>query len=340
MTKKTICSFYGIMPEMKDYLKRQLKGNKIFISEKPLEKEKLDKNTEILGVFVDSKVDKAVFSALPKLKLVVTMSTGYNHIDLKTAKKHNIPVCNVPTYGENTVAQHAMAFILALSRKLFVSIKRVKEGEFDYHGLKGFDLKDHTVGIIGTGHIGVHLIDMLSGFCTNTIAYDAFPNKKLEDEHKFKYVSLEELLKKSDIISLHIPFFPETYHLIDEKAIKKMKPGVYIINTARGELIDSKALVWGLKSNHVAGAGLDVLESEDVIAHPEKLFAKSNKPKDVETELMTNIIIDHPTTIITPHNAFNSTEALQRIFNTTVDNIKNFLAGKIQNNVTAPKTKK
>ncbi len=335
--KKLNCAFYGVMPDMKPYLRKQLKNHKLKISEQPLVLEKLDKNTEVLGVFVDSRVDKKMMVKLPKLKLIVTMSTGYNHIDCKEAKKRKIPVCNVPTYGENTVAQHALALMLALSRKLYRSAKRVKEGEFDYHGLRGFDLKNHTIGIIGTGHIGIHLIDMLQGFEAKIIAYDAFPKKKLQKEHQFKYVDFNYLCKQSDIISLHVPLFPETKHLIDKKAIKKMKKGVYLINTARGELIDSEALVWGLTSNKVAGAGLDVLESEELLAHPEKLFSKTINKTTVKINLMTNIIIDHPNTIITPHNAFNSTESLQRIFSTTVDNIQGFINCQIINEVTQAK---
>jgi len=335
--EKLNCAFYGIMLDMKPSLRKQLKNHKLKISDQPLEIEKLDKNTEVLGVFVDSRVDKKVLTKLPKLKLIVTMSTGYNHVDCKEAKKRKIPVCNVPTYGENTVAQHALALLLALSRKLYRSAKRVKEGEFDYHGLRGFDLKNRTIGVIGTGHIGIHLIDMLQGFEAKLIAYDAFPKKKLQKEHKFKYVSFNDLLKQSDIISLHVPLFPETQHLLDKKAIKKMKKGVYIINTARGELIDSEALVEGLTSGKIAGAGLDVLESEDFLAHPEKLFAKTTKAATVKTNLMTNIIIDHPHTIVTPHNAFNSTEALERIFNTTVANIQCFVKCKVANDVTKPK---
>ncbi len=333
------CSIYGVMPDLKEYLRSKMRGFKLSISDKPPILEELDKNTEVLGVFVDSKVDKKVFSKLSKLKLVVTMSTGFDHIDLKEAKKRKIPVCNVPTYGENTVAQHALALMLALSRKLFQSVKRVKEGTYDYHGLRGFDLKDKTIGIIGTGHIGIHLIDMLQGFEANIVAYDAFPNKDLPKEHNFKYTTLSKLLSESDIISLHVPLFDSTYHMIDKKAVKKMKKGVYIINTARGGLIDPEALVWGLENRQIAGAGLDVLEGEGIVAHPEKLLTKQISGEEIKTSLLDNITIDHPNTIVTPHSAFNSTEALKRILNTTVENIKAFADNQTQNDVTKPKKK-
>ena len=340
MPKKLNCAFYGVTPDMRSYLRGKLRGMKLTISTKPLELEELDKNIEVLGVFVDSKVDKKVFDKLKKLKLIVTMSTGYDHIDLRAAKRKKVAVCNVPTYGENTVAQHALTLMLALSRKLFPSVKRVKEGVFDYHGLRGFDLKDRTIGIIGTGHIGVHLIDMLQGFEASVVAYDAFPNKELEKTHNFKYVSKTKLFTESDIISLHVPLFDSTFHMINKTAIKKMKPGVTIINTARGALIEPKALVWGLETGQVGAAGLDVLEEENNIAHHEQLLAGELSSQDVEDTLMDNILIDHPNTIITPHNAFNSTEALKRIMDTTIDNVKAFAGGEIKNDVTKPRKKK
>jgi len=325
-------SLTSIMPDLKDYVRNNIKGHSLEISEKPLDLNKIKKDTEILGVFVDSKVDKTVFDALPKLKMIATFSTGFDHIDLKEAKKRKIPVCNVPTYGENTVAQHALALLLALSRKLFQSVKIVKEGIYDYHGLRGFDLKGKTIGIIGTGHIGIHLIDMLDGFEANIIAYDAFPNPELTKTHKFKYVSLNKLYSDSDVISLHVPLFPTTYHIINKTAVKKMKDGVYIINTARGGLTDPEALVWGLENDKIAGVGTDVLEEETYFQNPEKVLNLKNG-EELRRTLMENILIDHPNTIVTPHNAFNSTEALKRIIDTSLDNIKKFLNGEIQNNV-------
>ncbi|HLD31680.1 MAG TPA: NAD(P)-dependent oxidoreductase [Patescibacteria group bacterium] len=338
-TKHLVCTFYGVMPDMKSYLKTKLRGHRLTAVETTIDKQScLNAETEILGVFVDSQVTAKIITALPKLKLIVTLSTGYDHIDLAAAKKRKIPVCNVPTYGENTVAQHALSLILALSRKLFPAVKRVKESVYDYHGLKGFDLKGRTIGIIGTGHIGIHLIEMLQGLSVTVLAFDVFPNKSLEKKG-FKYVTLNEIYKKSDIISLHVPLLPSTHHLIDKKEIKKMKKGVYIINTARGGLINSEALVWGLETGQVAGAGLDVLESEDIIESPERLFTQTMNASRIKTNLMDNILIDHPATIVTPHSAFNSTEALQRIYDVTINNIKSFENGLTENDVTKPPKK-
>lgn len=335
--KKLNCHFYSVPPTMKKYLRGEMKGYKITIHDEQVKPNNLDPKTDVLAVFVDSKVDKAVFDKLENLKQVVTMSTGYDHIDLDEAKKRNIPVCNVPTYGDNTVAQYALTFILTMTRKFYKSIKRVKEGFYNYDALEGLDLKDKTIGIVGTGHIGIHLVDMLEGFESTVIAYDKFPNKKLESEHNFKYVSFDKLLKTSDIISLHIPLFPATHHMISTKEIKKMKKGVYLINTARGALIDPKALLKGLNSGKVAGAGMDVLEEEDFIAHPEKLKSKATTKKQKDLAKINEAIIDHDHTIITPHNAFNSAGALKRIMDTTVENIKSNVVGKVTNDLTQPK---
>ncbi len=334
--------FFGVFPVMKSYVRNHLKEFKVTIASDELSEknmDKLDPQTEILGVFVASKVDKTVFDTLPHLKLIVTMSTGFDHIDLAEAKKRNIPVCNVPTYGENTVAEHTMSLLLALSRKLFPSVKRVKEGVFNYEGLRGFDLKGKTLGVIGTGHIGAHVIRMAKGFEMNIIAFDAFPNKELEKTLGFTYKPLDTLLAESDVVTLHLPLFKDTEHIINKQNITKLKKSAYIINTARGPLIETEALTWALETGHIAGAGLDVLEDENFVQNPEKLLTSDPKAEDIKISLMNNLLIDHPNVIITPHNAFNSMEALERIMDVTIENVKKFAAGETQNDVTAPKKK-
>ncbi|HSR89315.1 MAG TPA: NAD(P)-dependent oxidoreductase [Candidatus Udaeobacter sp.] len=338
MPSKLKVSFYGIWPEMKEYISAKMSKFDTAIFSEKINEKNLDPKTEVLAVFIETQINKKITDKLPNLKMIATMSTGFDHIDLAAAKKQNIPVCNVPAYGENTVAEHAMALILGLTRKLFPSVKRVKEGTYDFQGLRGIDLKDKTLGVIGTGHIGAHLIKMAKGFELNILAFDAFPNKKLEKELGFKYVSLPELLAKSDIISLHTPLLPTTYHLINKKNIKETKNGAYIINTARGGLIDPEALVWGLQSNHLAGVGLDVLEDENLIQNHEQVI--SCEDCKIKTTLLNKIIIAHPNAIVTPHNAFNSTEAIQRIIDVTIDNIKSFAEGKTKNDVTVAKNKK
>jgi len=319
--KKTVCTFYNVIQGMDHVLRKKLKGYTVTIHKHPVSLDNLNSETEILGVFVDSQVTKHILDALPHLKLIVTMSTGFDHIDLISAGKRGILVCNVPSYGENTIAQHTLTLILALGHHLFESVKRVKEGGYGWEGLRGFDLKSKTIGLIGTGHIGMSLIRMLNGFDATIIAYDKTPDKKLEKKHGFTYVTYPALLRRSDIVSLHVPLCAPTHHMINMAEIKKMKKGVYIINTARGGLIDAEALVWGLENGRVAGAGLDVLEYEAYLKNPEKLFEKDTTKEIERITLMNNILVDHPRTIITPHNAFNNEGALNRIMEATAKNV-------------------
>lgn len=323
----------SLTPDLADFFRRQLPKVQARISTEPLSLKALDPAMEILGVFVDATVDKTVFDKLPRLKLIVTFATGVDHIDLGEAKRRGVTVCNVPTYGEETVAEHALMFILALSKNLFQAVKRVKEGVYDYHGLRGFDIEGKTIGLLGTGRIGSRLAKLLSGFDVEILAYDVVQNEAIKKDFGVRYVTKNILLGKSDIISLHLPLLPKTKYIINKQAITRMKPGVYIVNTARGGLIESSALVWGLESGIVAGAGLDVLEDENLLEDPLFLCTACSQ-RQTATTLMNNILIDHPRVIITPHTAFNTIEAVQRILRTTAENITCFLQGKAQNIVT------
>lgn len=327
-------AFYNSIADMGPYIRKGLKGYSLSIHAEPASARTIDERADVLGIFLDTPVTAEMMKKMPRLKLVATMSTGFDHIDLAEAARRGITVCNVPTYGENTVAEHAMALILALSRRLFHSVKRVKEGVFDYHDLTGFDLKGKTVGVVGVGHIGLHLIQMLRGFETRIIASDHSPHLSWQKKYGFRYVPLGTLLRESDIISLHVPLLPSTYHLINKKNIRSVKKGAYIVNTARGALIDPEALVSGLESDRIAGAGLDVLENEPFVQSPAAVLKESRTvPKKQQAHndraaLFNNILIDHPRVIVTPHNAFNSVEAIERILDTTTQNIKAFAAGK------------
>ena len=333
MQKKPVVAFYGIWPNMKDFVRTHMTGASCHIHEEPLTEQNIQSDATIIATFIESPITKELMAKMPDLQLIATMSTGYDHIDVKTAHKRRITVCNVPSYGENTVAEHAMALILGLTRKMFASVKRVKEGMFDYHTLCGTDLKGKTLGVVGTGRIGQHLIKMAKAFDMTVIAYDPYKNPKAAKELGFTYTTLDKVLQKSDIISLHVPLLKTTYHLINKTAIKKMKAGAYIINTARGGLIDAEALLGALETRAIAGAGLDVLEDECYIQFEENLLLKKRSPKQIKTNLMNNLLIDHPNVIVTPHNAFNSTEALQRIVDTTILNIHTHLKGKTVNEV-------
>lgn len=331
--KKSRIVFYGLWPELHEYTRKLLRGYSCSLHSEKINVDNVDPQVDIIAVFIESPVTKEIISKMPQLKLIAAMSTGYDHIDLKAAKQNKIIVANVPTYGENTVAEHTFALILGLTRKLFDSVKRVKEGSYDFHGLRGMDLKDKTLGVVGTGHIGLHVIRMAKGFDMNVVAYDVKPNKQMAKTLGFTYAPLNQVLKKSDIVTLHTPLFKSTYHLINKKNIKLMKPGSLLINTARGGLVEPEALLQALKDNRLGGAGLDVLEDEGLLQNFEQVMSCDKDNCKLKTSLINNLLIDHPNTIVTPHNAFNSVEALQRIIDVTVQNIKSFTSGTITNQV-------
>ena len=329
--KKLKTAFFEIEQWEKDYLKSHLKEFNLMFFEDELNLKNLKKisNIDILSPFIYSKIDKKSINILKSLKYITTRSTGFDHIDLRTCKRKNILVSNVPTYGENTVAEHTFALILALSRKICLAVERTKKGDFSLENLRGFDLKRKTIGVVGTGNIGQRVIKIAKGFEMNILAFDIKKDQKFARKFEFKYVSLNYLFKNSDIITLHIPYNKDTYHLINLKSLKLFKKGCYLINTSRGKICDSTALLKGLKKGIFAGLGLDVLEEEYFIKEERELLSMSFKKKyDLKTALENHILINHPKVIITPHNAFNSEEALLRILETTIKNIKAFSKNK------------
>lgn len=273
-----------------------------------------DVNFDIAGVFMDSAVDAATIAALPNLKCIATLSTGFDHIDLKAVAERGITVSSVPAYGENTVAEFAFALILALSRKICEARARVREeNKFTTDGLQGFDLAGKTLGVLGTGRIGKHAVRMGKGFGMNIIAYDVFHDDAFAKEMGFPYVELNDLLAQSDIVTVHCPYLPSTHHLINQQNIGFVKRGAYFINTARGAIVETPALLGALKSGQLGGAGIDVLEEEAQMKEGDMSLAKE--------------LVAMPNVILTPHNAFNTKEAYLRILDTSIDNIAAFVAG-------------
>ncbi len=310
----------------------RLKGTLLF-SEAPLATVMPDqlKNVTVIAPFIHSAVTATTLAAMPNLKLIATKSTGYDHIDLKACAERGITVCNVPFYGENTVAEHALALMLTISRRIVPSVERTRHGDFTCAGLTGFDLKGKTLGVIGTGHIGTHLIRYAAALGMRILAFSKVQDAKAAQELGFAYAPFDRVLAESDVISIHVPLLPDTTHLLDDAAFKKMKKGVIIINTARGGIIDTMALVRALQSGIVGGAGLDVLEEEaDLIAEHNHLDASTNDAA-LKTLLADHVLLGLDNVVITPHNAFNSSEAIERILMTTIDNVAAFLAGKPQN---------
>lgn len=294
-----------------------------------------DATIDVLSVFVNSRVDVNVLEKFPSLRLVVTRSTGFDHIDLTACVQKNITVCNVPTYGERTVAEYAFALLLTLSRKMYWSVQRVREeGRFHTDGLKGFDLAEKTLGVIGTGRIGCHVIKIATGFDMKVVAYDPYPKLDLEKTCNMKYIALDDLLSSSDIITLHAPYTPVTHHLLNQENMKRIKPGAVLVNTARGALVETAGLVEALKEGRLSGAALDVLEEEGFVGEEWKLLHEGTPRSDkMETVLADHQLMAFPNVVITPHNAFNTQEALERILEVTLQNIQSFVVGKIQNSV-------
>ncbi|MCF7845034.1 MAG: hypothetical protein K9M03_04380 [Kiritimatiellales bacterium] len=266
------------------------------------------KDAEVLSTFIKSKVSKTELDQMPNLKLIVTRSVGFDHIDLEECAKRKITVCNVPDYGAHVIAEHVFALLLSTLRHINEGDERVEAGNFSYLGLRGKSLRGKTIGIVGTGKIGRRVAQIAHGFGMHIIAVDRCRTLELEDLLGVRYVKIDELLKKSDIISLHLPLKDSTKHIINKDAFAKMKDGAIIVNTARGPLIDSATLLEALNSNKVAYALLDVLEDE----------------KDLEE---SKALIAHPNAITTPHMAFYSDDSVETMYEDCFDSIEQFLAG-------------
>ncbi len=327
-------AFFEIKGWEKAYIKKRLKGYSLSFFKEPLSRENAAavKDADAVSVFIYSKVDSAVMSKIRKLKLITTRSTGFDHIDLKAAKKKKIAVCNVPFYGENTVAEHTFALILSLSRNIHKSYMRTIKNDFSIEGLKGFDLKGKTLGVVGAGHIGLHVIRIAKSFGMDVLAFDVNKDNFLSEVLGFEYTELNDLLKKSDIITLHVPYNKHTHHLINKDNIKLIKKGALLINTSRGKVVDTDALLFALNKKILSGAGLDVLEGEELIKEEQQIL--SSEKSEVFGELIKNhVLLNMDNVVVTPHIAFYSQEALERILDTTVQNISLFAEGKIQNSV-------
>ena len=278
------------------------------------------KKHSIICCFIYSQFTAEVLSSLPNLRLLCTRSVGYNHLDVTYCRSKNITVCHVPDYGSHVIAEHAFALLLSALRHITEASTLVRGGHFDYHGLRGMALLGKTIGIVGTGKIGCATAKIAHGFGMRILATDVCRTVELEDRYDVRYVPFEELLTSSDIISLHIPATPETFHLIHDGTIAQMKKGVILLNTARGELIDSRALLRGLERGTIAHALLDVLKHEtDTILNRE--------------------LIQHPRVLVTPHIAFYADQSMQRMYQESFRSIHEFCAGRIPVHQVAPCTR-
>lgn len=260
----------------------------------------------IISAFITTTFSRAVLEQLPRLKLLCTRSVGFDHIDIAYCRERGIVVCNVPDYGSHVIAEHVFALLLSTLRHIRAGEDRVASGVFDYHGLRGMALKGKTIGILGTGKIGRTVAKIAHGFEMNILATDQCRTLTLEEEFGVRYVTFEELLVQSDILTLHVPATKGTEHLLDDLAFAAMKDGVVLINTARGSLIDSAALLRALHGGKVAHALLDVLEHEQNFQANEAL-------------------ITHPHVVATPHIAFYADDSMRSMFLDSIASITQWM---------------
>ena len=325
-------AFYEVELWMKAYLKEKLPKHTLTFIPQPLNNKTVSKakKADIVAVFIYSKIDEGVMCELPNVEMIATTSTGYDHIDQSVI--NTTTICNVPGYGQNTVAEHTFALLLAVARKLLPAERKAQKSNVIHSQLTGIDLKDKTIGVVGTGNIGSHVIKIAQGFGMKIIAYDPFKNAKLAKKYGFSYVSFNQLLKQSDVITFHAPLLPSTKHMINMDNIDKIKPGAILINTARGGLIETKALWTALKKKTLSGAGLDVFEEECLFSKKQQNLHKKY-PRLCSKQLLglQHKIIKLPNVVVTPHNAFNTKAALKRILDITVENIESFLKNKPKN---------
>jgi D-lactate dehydrogenase len=329
-------AFFEVEGWEKKYLESKLAGHelKFFTTHLTKDNAKDVADFEVISVFLMSHLTPEVLDQLPKLRLVTTRSTGFDHIDCPTCYNRKITVSNVPHYGTHTVAEHAFALILALSRKIVASVERTQKGDFDHRELTGFDLFGKTLGIVGLGDIGMSVLNIAKGFGMKVAAYAHHPDEALARKLGISFLSIPELFKVSDVVTLHVPYMKETHHLVNIKNIKKFKKGSVLINTARGGLVETEAIIYGLEKGILGGFGSDVLEEEDIIKEERQILSENFlNATNIKTLYLDHVLMGQENVVLTPHNAFNSVEALHMILDITIDNILQFEKNNPQNTV-------
>ncbi len=311
-----------------EYIKKNLKGHSLYFFEEELDKFDLKKaeDFDIISTFIYSNITKEIVSKL-NAKAIITRSTGFDHIDVKACNEKKIKVYNVPRYGSSTVAEYTFALLLNLARKIIEANKRAKKLDFNLDGLNGIEMKGKTLGIVGLGEIGKCVAEIAKGFGMKMLVFTRTKDMKLAKKLGFRYVDFNTLLKNSDVITFHVPLTPQTRHMVNVKNIGMIKKGAILINTSRGEVVETEAVVKALDRGILSAAGLDVLEAEEEIKDERGLFSRRHSRAVLEG----NILLKHENVIVTPHNAFNTKEALQRILDVTIFNIKCAVKNKSEN---------
>lgn len=289
------------------------------------------RDTDVVCIFVNDTADAETIGRLAAMgvKLIALRCAGFNNVDLNAAARHRIPVVRVPAYSPYAVAEYAVALMLALNRKIHRAYWRTRDGNFSLHGLLGFDMHGKTAGIVGTGQIAKVLIRILKGFGLNILAYDLYPDREFAANEGVEYVPLEQLFRQSDIISLHCPLTEQTRYMINEKAIDQMKEGMMLINTGRGQLIHTEALIEGLKKKKIGSAGLDVYEEEAAY------FYEDTSDRIMGDDMLARLL-SFNNVIVTSHQGFFTREALDNIAHTTLQNVRDFSDGRRLTNEVRP----
>ena len=308
------------------------------------------RDAEIVSVFVNSRINAGFLRAHPKLKLVASRSSAVDHLDAKAAARRGVVLAHVPDYGAATVAEHTFALILGVARRLRHCLAAGNHGRGSTSRLRGRELRGKTLGVVGTGRVGRTVIGIAKAFGMECIAYDHRPDEKLAAEAGFRYVTLDKLLRSSDVITLHVPLNAHTRHMLDARRLARCKPGFVLVNTARGALVDIGALLDALEKGHVGGVGLDVLEDESVFrTDPSRIIGaqivqkihavstpggdparREERLRELQNLMSNRRLLAHENVFFTPHVGFNSVEAMERINLGTVQNIRDFLAGTLR----------
>ena len=337
-----ILSFLNTEPADEAFYTENLPGHTLEFVSRP---EAVSEEAELVCVFLETRIDAAFLESHPRLRCVATRSRSVDHIDLAACEARSVAVAAVPAYGTDTVAEHTFALMLALARRLREIMTLPKAGRFSYEATRGMELRGKTLGILGLGRIGQGVARLARGFGMRVLACDPAPIPGVAEELGLTYASFEDVLRESQILTLHMALTAETYHLLDREAFAKCRPGVLVINTARGALIDTEALREGLESGHIAGAGLDVLEDERVLRDSASHIISAeiikklrgddcaSEARDAERlremqELMLgDAVLSRRNVVFTPHVAFNTVESLAHLRQGTLENIQAFLSG-------------
>ncbi len=323
--------FFGIEDWERLHIERKIRekgiNGEIHFYKEPLDLTTVDKakDADIVSVFIYSKLDKQVIDRMPSLKLIVTRSSGYDHIDVDYAKEKGIKVAHVPGYGNNTVAEYTFALILALARKFKPMIENITRGIFTRENMMGMDIMGKTIGIVGTGRIGSYVAKIAYGFGMKILAYDRSKNQELIEKYGVEYVGLEELLSRSDIVTVHLPYNRATHFLINRFNIKLMKLDAMLINTSRGEVVELEAIVEALKEGRLAGGvGLDTIETE-ITTEEELLKGTGLTTLKLKKAAEAKYLLSQENVIVSPHLAYYTKDASERILDITIENIERFI---------------